>query len=550
MSDRVFPAVAPRRRPRLLIVAACAVAVTATTLVAASGASARSDDRPDPVHPRLAAHLEDAADPEALAVSVSLPDDESWPEATEGVPYRVRISVSLFGPYSDVEAERDGDGNRDETVIDADASTVVDGTGETTAQLEVPELADGVYSYTAEIDRDGQRDEDNPDAEHSFKKRFEDAATRFFEPGLTFEVRDGVARAVDPDETPEPSPSPAPTPSPTESPEPTASPTESPDPDPTPDPSESAPGLPELPDTPDAFAEPESFDATVPAGDSAALEEALAALEPGDALLVEPGTYTGEFAITARGTESEPITVWAPGAVLDAGSISGDYGLHLDGAAWLQLSGLAVTNAQKGVIADEVSDSVLQGLRVSHIGDEGIHLRTNSVRNLVVGSAVSDTGNRNEKFGEGLYVGSSKNNWDSLTDGEPDRSDDNVLRGNTISDTTSESVDIKEGTRGGVLEDNTFDGASITAADSWVDLKGNEWTIRGNEGSNTPLDGFQTHELIDGEGQNNLFEDNHADLTGAPSDGYAIGLHPVRPNTIRESNTVTGGALTNGEVTD
>ena len=38
-----------------------------------------------------------------------------------------------------------------------------------------------------------------------------------------------------------------------------------------------------------------------------------------------------------------------------------------------------------------------------------------------------------------------------ITDCEPDRSDRNVVAGNTISDTTAESIDIKEGTTGGTV---------------------------------------------------------------------------------------------------
>jgi hypothetical protein len=33
----------------------------------------------------------------------------------------------------------------------------------------------------------------------------------------------------------------------------------------------------------------------------------------------------------------------------------------------------------------------------------------------------------------------------------------------------------------------------MTGADSWVDVKGNAWTVRGNRGSLSPQDGFQVH---------------------------------------------------------
>ena len=43
-------------------------------------------------------------------------------------------------------------------------------------------------------------------------------------------------------------------------------------------------------------------------------------------------------------------------------------------------------------------------------------------------------------------------NWESVTGGQPDNSDRNIIRNNTITDTTSESIDIKEGTTGGALD--------------------------------------------------------------------------------------------------
>jgi len=61
---------------------------------------------------------------------------------------------------------------------------------------------------------------------------------------------------------------------------------------------------------------------------------------------------------------------------------------------------------------------------------------------------------------------------------------------NDISLTTAEAVDIKEGTTGGTLRKNRFAGAGMTAADSWVDVKGNGWTIAENTGNGGVVDGF------------------------------------------------------------
>jgi hypothetical protein len=227
--------------------------------------------------------------------------------------------------------------------------------------------------------------------------------------------------------------------------------------------------------------------------------------------------------------------------VLDGGDPSDGYVLHLDGASYWTLSGFTVQNGQKGVMLDDTQHSVLQGLTVRRTGDEAVHLRANSSDNTVRGNSVSETGLRKPKFGEGIYVGSSKNNWCQVSDCKPDRSDRNVVTGNTVADTGAENVDIKEGTTGGVLSDNSFDGTGMQGqnhADSWVDVKGNGWSITGNRGTNSILDGFQTHELMSGWGTDNTFTDNTVDLGN--SDGVAFAFRPVLGNTVSCDNHVVG----------
>ncbi|NAZ83444.1 hypothetical protein GTR02_16620 [Kineococcus sp. R8] len=156
-------------------------------------------------------------------------------------------------------------------------------------------------------------------------------------------------------------------------------------------------------------------------------------------------------------------------------------------------------------------------------------------------NTVTRTGLRKGKFGEGIYVGSAQSNWETYGDGGPDRSDDNLLARNDISGTTAESVDIKEGTTGGRLIDNVFDGTGMTDADSWVDVKGNGWVISGNTGRNTPKDGFQTHRILEGWGTDNVFEDNVLDVP-APGEGIYIHKPKVTDNRVLCSNRDSSGA--------
>ncbi|WP_219417323.1 right-handed parallel beta-helix repeat-containing protein [Pseudonocardia nigra] len=278
---------------------------------------------------------------------------------------------------------------------------------------------------------------------------------------------------------------------------------------------------------------------TVEVSDGYQLVEALAGAEPGTVIGMAPGTYSGNFVATAQGTAERPIALCGTrDAVLDGGEVDGDYALHLDGATHWQLIGFTVSGGQKGVMVDRGSGILIEGLLVEGTGDEAVHLRQHSSDNVVRGNTIRRTGLRKEKFGEGIYIGSAESNWCDQTNCEPDRSDRNVIEGNTISETTSESVDIKEGTTGGVLRNNRFSGAGMTGADSWVDVKGNNWTIVGNVGVDAPEDGFQVHEILDGWGLHNTFADNTATVN---ADGYAINITKNRErNEVACSNTVSG----------
>lgn len=281
-------------------------------------------------------------------------------------------------------------------------------------------------------------------------------------------------------------------------------------------------------------------EAAVTVSDADELAKALAGASPGQTIALADGVYEGEFTITASGTAEAPVTLCGgPDAVLDGGGTGGGYVVHLDGARYWRLLGFTVRNGQKGVMADGTVGSEIRGLTVTAIGDEAIHLRRSSTDNVVADNVISQTGLRKPKFGEGIYVGTAESNWCDISDCRPDPSDRNLIEGNTITSTTAEAIDIKEGTRNGIVRDNAFDGSGIdsSGADSWVDVKGNGWLIEGNRGANSPQDGFQTHEILDGWGTDNTFRANIAEVNGP---GFGFSLTPVRGNVVTCDNTVSG----------
>lgn len=276
------------------------------------------------------------------------------------------------------------------------------------------------------------------------------------------------------------------------------------------------------------------------------LTAALAGAAPGAVIVLADGTYDGSFTAHTSATAARPITLCgSPAAVLDGGGADSGYTLHLDGASYWKLSGFTVRGGQKGVVVDGGQHDLITGLTIENVGDEALHLRAASSDNLVSANVIRTTGLHQAKFGEGVYVGSARSNWCKQSACGPDRSDRNTIENNTISATSAESVDIKEGTTGGVLRGNAFSGTGMKAADSWVDVKGNGWTISTNRGVDAPVDGYQVHRILDGWGMDNTFTGNVSDVGG---DGYAVNVtNDGDGNHVACNNTEShaGKGLTN-----
>jgi hypothetical protein len=285
-----------------------------------------------------------------------------------------------------------------------------------------------------------------------------------------------------------------------------------------------------------------AFDAArrVDVDDARELVEALADAEPGDLIRLADGTYDGTFVAENDGAADARITLCGGrDAVIDGGDVKGGYALHITADYWT-VSGIAVTNAQKGIVLDGANFVLLDQVEVHTVGDEAVHFRAHSSDNVIQDSEIHDTGLRREKFGEGVYIGSAVSNWEKYSDGVEDCSDRNEVLRNRIWNTTAESIDIKEGTTGGLIEGNTLDGSALSGADSWVDVKGNEYVIRDNVGTNSPVDGYQTHVINNLDwGRDNLFEHNVAEVNGH---GYGFYFHDPEEshNLVRCDNEVRG----------
>ena len=287
------------------------------------------------------------------------------------------------------------------------------------------------------------------------------------------------------------------------------------------------------------------YDRRVDVSSSEELTAALANAEPGDFIYLQDGVYNGNFEITVDGTNRRPITLYGErGAIIEGESLETDYGLHLMADYWV-ISGFSIRHFAKGIMADGANHNIIQSVEIYDIGDEGLHLRSFSSDNIVRYNWIRDTGIVQPAFGEGIYIGSAVDNWGEYTNGEPDASDNNQIIGNLIGPRVpAEGIDIKEGTTGGLVSNNTFIGTNEMVVDSWIDIKGNEYHVENNSGSYNAESGLETDvevfELEEGWGLNNVIENNEfVEVTAVENEWNAPFV--VRDRTSSYLNLVVPG---------
>ena len=161
-----------------------------------------------------------------------------------------------------------------------------------------------------------------------------------------------------------------------------------------------------------------------------------------------------------HGTAGAPIVITAdPGVWIDAGSTTSGFGaldiLYVD---HVHAVGVNVRNAQFGIRCLQCHGSAGNPVRfasntVTQIGHSGIvfagHWSTHapSTYGLIENNVISNTGVSAAAYGEGIYLGHGSTEWVDVTS-------DVVVRGNDISWTGAEGVDVKPGTRNIEVRDN------------------------------------------------------------------------------------------------
>jgi hypothetical protein len=271
---------------------------------------------------------------------------------------------------------------------------------------------------------------------------------------------------------------------------------------------------------------------------SSALSSALSNAQPGDRIVLAPGTYSGNKSFSNRsGTQSQPIVLCGPRSAV----ITGD--IRPTGIRYWIFQGFTIRDAFQAFYATNSSNNQVRGLEIYNVGQEAVRFRCGSSDNIIQGNWIHHTGRSSTEWGEAVYIGSWSSHWSQC--GGTDRSDRNQILNNKLGpNVTAEHLEIKEGTSGGVIRGNTIDGSGMVQTqswnDSWAEIKGNNYLIEDNVGTRSIKHGFETF-ASSGYGNNNTFRGNRAEQI--PSSGYGFKVTSGSGNVVTCDNVVTGGRL-------
>lgn len=306
-----------------------------------------------------------------------------------------------------------------------------------------------------------------------------------------------------------------------------ANPDPEPDPDPNPDPPPPPPTGGSVAGCPSS-----GYSRLVNVSGSSQLSSALSNAQAGDQIQLAAGNYSGNYNVSRSG-----FTLCGPRSAV----LTGD--LRLSNVSDVTVQGFSLRGGFQAIFAKNVDRSRFQGLEISNIGQEAIHLLCGSSDNVVRENYIHDTGTGTARWGEGVYVGTDPSNRSMHCGGSTDATERTHLIGNRIGpNVRGEDIDVKPGADGTIIENNVSDGSGkdyiAGYAESFFVVRADDVTVKNNRASNAPRHGYWNHS-----GSRVTYHGNQIDLGGAG--GYGFRSDGGSGHVVGCDNTVTGGSFAN-----
>lgn len=194
-----------------------------------------------------------------------------------------------------------------------------------------------------------------------------------------------------------------------------------------------------------------SIDIT-PSGD---LRAAIAALKPGDELVLGGGTYTmsTRFGIAVVGTQQQPITIRAKTGEKPRIHMTTNLQnvIEIQGASYLNFRGIEVTGGSHGIRLMDSDFVTIENCEIHETGDVGISANSGGTYEglRILRNHIHHT----HGTGEGMYLGCNDDGC---------RVANSLIEGNYIHHTNSadveqgDGIEIKEGSYGNTIRDNVI----------------------------------------------------------------------------------------------
>lgn len=269
----------------------------------------------------------------------------------------------------------------------------------------------------------------------------------------------------------------------------------------------------------------------------AQLTAAIANANPGDDIVMAPGTYnlTGTVTVNTRGaTQANPIRLRGPRTAILNGSGLANYTYLNPRCQWWYFQGFKIQNCINGLETGTygnatigASDNVFCDIEIGSTGQGSIVLRGTSSRNLFQENWIHDSGVNEFYYGEGFYIGSG------VTSDHP--ANDNHLLNNVIGpNIRADHVDVKAGTSGNLIEGTVSD------------CTGFRWT-NGSDSGGQVTDSVQSNQGLNTHYNNNTINN----LSAAVSQQFVgEGFFNWQGSGTRwHGNTVNGGPANHGFAT-
>lgn len=287
----------------------------------------------------------------------------------------------------------------------------------------------------------------------------------------------------------------------------------------------------------------------IPIDTSGDLIAAVAALQPGDELVLAGGTYElqSKFTISVEGSETEPIVIRAADgeAPVITRPDAGQNTVNIEFSEYLELRGLEIFGGSHGIRIRESSFITIEDCEVRDTADVAIsaNFSGSAYEGLVFrGNHIHDTGGT----GEGMYLGCNDNACQMFN---------SLIEGNYIHHTNGSTVvqgdgiEIKEGSYNNTVRDNVIHDTNYPCLLTYSTvgnggpnvIEGNVMWNCGDHAIQSAADAVIRNNIILGASQDGIRGQKHQ--AGQPSN-----LHIINNTIIKADKDAIRIGDINGEV--